>query len=164
MALRLETKPFDLDLGHGVTVTVRPMTAAMQAAARADIERAADKDGAEDLVDELGSEFVLALAIRAIKSWDGVLDMDDKPLPCEADSVRALFEMFPGVMTRFTVAYLERWQSYVAEGNVSPPSPTGSSDKARGGNTARGAKSKGSLARKGRKARTASAARTSSTH
>ena len=76
ISLTLSREPEWLDLTHGVTVLIRPLTAAIFSAARADL-------AADDLIDaeaqEIAAALVKAIARRTILSWDGVGDAAGNP-------------------------------------------------------------------------------------
>lgn len=162
--LQLNAEPRWLDLGRGVRVRVRPLTAAVYHAAksRARAEAAAlyehgaaieDAGGTildlPDLADEhMRSGLVEMLIARnlaryGIEAWEGVgLDDDTGVLhgaPVNPDTLRAFADQ-PGISERFLLTYLEPLISLAAEGNASGPAPNGTS--AAGPSTAKTAKRK----------------------
>lgn len=69
--------------------TVRRVAAASKAAADA-------KDGASHVADpaEAKADSIEVMA-RCSKAWDGFLDRDGNPIPCDADAARTLYTKFP---------------------------------------------------------------------
>jgi hypothetical protein len=121
ISLTLSREPEWLDLTHGVTVLIRPLTAAIFSAARADLE-------AGDLIDaeaqEIAAALVKAIARRTILSWEGVGDADGTPVDPDDATVDALFDLWP-IYEAFNERFIARWLLLGEEGNGSAPSPTG---------------------------------------
>ncbi|SLN77312.1 hypothetical protein [Oceanibacterium hippocampi] len=181
MAIRLNlpTEDYWLDLGQGVRVQVRPLTAAEYQVAqqrsvvkarelgeqRRDIEAAGGKvtglvDSA-DRVDAVGIGAFLfgqALARAGIVAWEGVLGPDgDSALPVTVENVEN-FMRIPSMHTAFVREYLAPLNLVSAEGNGSAPSPSGTG--AAGATIAGGATKRKPRARKAAPARPAKNART----
>ena len=135
--LALPSKPYDIALDHGVTVTVRPCDTAIYEAARAkvarlvrDIGRQQDEaveigarlEGLPDLTDEDARAgfsqalFVAALAQAAVTAWTGVLDAEGKPAPVTDQTIAELMRV-PAMAERFIVAFTRPHADLVAEGN-----------------------------------------------
>lgn len=159
--LDLPTKPYWLDLPHGVRLFVRPLDTAIYEAARqrgmrlakqiiqehAEIQAAggevtglpdfSDQDGILGLSQML---FVQALARSAILRWEGVGDKHGTPVDPTDEAVATLMRIHR-MAEEFTLAYTATHQGLVAEGNVSRPAPNGT--LAAGLNTAEPATKKG---------------------
>nr|BDD47781.1 hypothetical protein 5 [bacterium] len=175
-----QKEPYELDLGVGVKLTVRPLTTALWEPARARAQRRAleVRESLEDVVglgatvagiDDLGDEdvfagfseqlFATALGELVIVSWEGVgAEEGDDAAPVTPDYVAAFMADFT-MKEAFMRKYLVERRALEQEGNGSAPSSPGSS--AKGATTAKTAKTSSSRARKGTKGKTASAARTS---
>lgn len=145
--LDLPTEPRWLDLPHGVRVLVRPLDAAVQAAAQAYAERicremlVAQSDamaaGAAlegfDLSDTdmrtgtIAQLLAIGLARFGIIAWDGVGDENGNPLEMTQASLEA-FGRSP-LSADFVRAYDAPRRRQVAEGNASAPGPNGPSDQ-----------------------------------
>ena len=123
ISLTLSREPEWLDLSHGVTVFIRPLTAAIFSAARADLE-------AGDLIDaeaqEIAAALVKAIARRTILSWEGVGDADGIPVDPDDATIDALFDLWP-IYEAFNERFIARWLLLGEEGNGSAPLPTGTS-------------------------------------
>ena len=147
LRLNLVSEPEWLDLGHGVQVRILPCTSGVMAAARG-------TDAVEALVATAASEAELALVLAkamaaiAILDWEGVGDVDGKPIPVTPEAAAALMDLWP-LFEAFQARYVARGLLLDHEKNVSAPSPNG---------TSAGATATAKPAR--RRARTARAART----
>lgn len=123
ISLTLSREPERLDLTHGVTVLIRPLTAAIFSAARADLD-------ADDLIDaeaqEVAAALVKAIARRTILSWEGVGDAEGAPVEPDDATIDALFDLWP-IYEAFNERFIARWLLLGDEGNGSAPSPTGTS-------------------------------------
>jgi hypothetical protein len=123
ISLTLSREPERLDLTHGVTVLIRPLTAAIFSAARADLE-------ADDLIDaeaqEIAAALVKAIARRTILSWEGVGDAEGNVIEPDETAINALFDLWP-IYEAFNERFIARWLLLGDEGNGSAPSPTGTS-------------------------------------
>ena len=139
----------DIDLGFGVTVTVKPVTTW--------IHRAAAQHSAERMVCELAYEgglieaaggsihdipdlhqregmlglrdqmMLQALARHAIVSWQGIADEDGAALAVTPEAIDALMRDHPTIAARFEAEYLRELGEMYAEGNGSGAAPTGTS-------------------------------------
>lgn len=120
--LNLAREPRTLDLGHGVAVTVLPLTSAMMMAAKDRLAERQKINGMEiraaDLVKELG--------LLAIVDWEGVAGEDGAPAPLTEVSVLALLDLYP-VFSRFNDLFVGPALTLEAEKNASAPSLTGTS-------------------------------------
>ena len=123
ISLTLSREPEWLDLTHGVTVFIRPLTAAIFSAARADLE-------AGDLIDaeaqEIAAALVKAIARRTILSWEGVGDAEGNVIEPDETAINALFDLWP-IYESFNERFIARWLLLSDEGNGFAPSPTGTS-------------------------------------
>ena len=123
ISLTLSREPEWLDLTHGVTVFIRPLTAAIFSAARADLE-------AGDLIDveaqEIAAALVKAIARRTILSWEGVGDAEGNVIEPDETAIDALFDLWP-IYEAFNERFIARWLLLGEEGNGSAPLPTGTS-------------------------------------
>lgn len=157
MAFRIGSMPqgnMTLELPHGVTVAVRPLTTAVWQAARyAEAKAITDLRHGEAVLDELGIDTAMlpdltndaalvglghllrvqALARAAIVSWAGVLGEDGLPVPVSPEAVNALM-LYHDMSEAFAEQYEARMIAILSEGNASGPSPNGIS--AEGPNTA----------------------------
>lgn len=132
LRLDLPREPYRLDLGSGVTVTVRPLDTAVMAAARATVERtlrewredrerlraiASDPSALPDLDDPdaraglAEALLIKALARQAIVAWEGVLAVDgDTPAPVHrprtVGDLMAFWDIADRSLTRYTAAYV----------------------------------------------------------
>ena len=146
LRLDLSNEPRWLDLGHGVRLLVEPLTTAVMMQARRDLARggALDGIGPDDEVEaddgrneELGTAMAMAVALRVIRDWEGVGDVDGQPLPVSEDGIRALMSLWP-IFEAFQLRYLEGYVLLEQEKNGSALSPSGTSAGAR--TTAAGAR------------------------
>ncbi len=123
ISLTLSREPEWLDLTHGVTVLIRPLTAAIFSAARADLE-------ADDLIDaeaqEIAAALVKAIARRTILSWEGVGDAEGNVIEPDETAINALLDLWP-IYEAFNERFIARWLLLGEEGNGSVPLPTGTS-------------------------------------
>ncbi|PZQ97233.1 MAG: hypothetical protein DI533_16300 [Cereibacter sphaeroides] len=117
-----------LDLALGVRVKVEPLTTAIMVAARTDPAVRAIAPGTPD--DSIAVIFAKAIAARAIVDWEGVGDADGAPIPVSPEAIDALLDLWP-IFEKFQTAYVAKGLELEAEKNVSPPSPTGSSEGAK---------------------------------
>ncbi len=112
----------DIDLGHGVTVTVLPLTSAMMMMAKDRLAARRRADGEEirpaDLVKELG--------LLAIVGWEGVAGDDGEPAPVTEVSVSALLDLYP-IFTAFNDLFVGPALTLEAEKNASALSLNGTS-------------------------------------
>ena len=121
----------------------RPLTTALMVAARSDPALRELPAGTSD--DETAVVFARALAERAILDWEGVGDVEGRPVPVTPDGVVALLDVWP-IFERFQLGYVATGVELEAEKNASAPSPSGSTAGAKV--TARPAKKRARTARK----------------
>ncbi len=111
-----------IDLGHGVTVTVLPLTSGMMMMAKDRLAARKRQDGEEiratDLVKELG--------LLAIVGWEGVAGDDGGPATVTEESVSALLDLYP-IFDAFNDLFVGPALTLEAEKNASAPSPNGTS-------------------------------------
>ena len=164
ISLKQQTKPYDIDLPYGVTVTVKPLTtasmAAAQAAARRRVEavesQARDRkesglplDGLPDLDNEgerdgfLQCQVVYELAARHVTAWTGI---EDDP-PVNRDNIIAVMDLYP-VGEQFLQKLTLQQMLLNAAKNASGLSASGTSSQAEGPDTAKDAGKKARPARK----------------
>jgi hypothetical protein len=146
--IRLGTKrePVWLELGNGVRVRLRPFTAVAEMAAQrvAHAYLAGVPAGQEADPDAFQEAWYVELGRRAIDAWEGVLDQDGEPAPCEPDLVEQLLRNFTGMCVNFKHEWIMRVVVLGEEKNVSAPSPNGTS--ATGPSTVQDAAAPSSLA------------------
>ena len=122
--LRLSPDPQWLDLGHGVRLQLLPLTTALMVATRSDpAVQALDADASND---SRAAVFAAALARRAVVDWEGVGDVDGKPLAVSPEGIDALLSLWP-IFEAFNLHYVSPGMLLDAEKNGSAPSPTGTS-------------------------------------
>lgn len=140
-----------LDLGFGVSVTVRPLSTHVYRAALHSSERLARQFAADQgLLETVGGSWedvppphdrdgmagvreqlvLQCLARHAIIAWTGVAGEDDQPAPVTPEAVDALIRDFPPIADRFEALYLLRMNMIATEGNGSGAAPTGISEAA----------------------------------
>lgn len=146
IVLDLPKEPYWIDLPHGVSVRVRPLTTAIYETAREkarrrtreivdDIARVRAAGGAVDGIPDLSdpdaaagfSQLVFAqgLAEAAIFEWKGVFLPDRAtPAPVTPQAVSDLM-MIHGQAEAFVVLYTRTHENLIIEGNASRPSPSG---------------------------------------
>jgi len=121
LRLNLSTEPQWLDLGHGVSLLVEPLTTAVMLAARSDpailaATHVAEDDGAPSN-DDLALIVAKAVARIVVKDWEGVGDAEDKPLPLTPEGIDALLEIWP-IFEAFQTKYIAGALILDAEKNV----------------------------------------------
>jgi hypothetical protein len=140
------TKPYDLDLPYGLTVTVRPLTTPGMAAAQAAARRAVEAierqigerkeaglptDGLPELdvdADRDGfyqSQLIRELAVRHITDWFGI-ELEGGPAPPTSENIGAVMNLYP-VGERFFQEYTLRQVLLNAAKNGSGLSAAGTS-------------------------------------
>jgi len=124
ITLDLANEPRWLDLGHGVSVQVAPLTTTVMIDARDDPAVAGLPEDASDEVVALA--MAKAVARRAILDWDGVGDAEGAPLPVSPEAVDALLDIFP-FFEAFQLRYVTPGFQLEQEKNGSAPSPSGTS-------------------------------------
>ena len=121
LRLNLSTEPHWLDLSHGVSLLVEPLTTAVMLAARSDPAIMATTQGGdvEDSPsnDDLARIVAKAVARIVVKDWEGIGDEDGKPLPITPEGIDALLEIWP-VFEAFQTRYIAGALILDAEKNV----------------------------------------------
>ena len=138
----------DIDLGFGVTVTVKPVTTWVHRAAQHSAERMVRELAYEGgLIEAAGGSIhdipdlhqregmlglrdqmmLQALARHAIVAWQGIADEDGAPLAVTPEAIDALMRDHPAIAARFEAEYLRELGEMYAEGNGSGAAPTGTS-------------------------------------
>ena len=164
ISLKQQTKPYDIELPYGITVTVKPLTtasmAACQAAARRRVEaveaQVRDRkesglplDGLPDLENDeerdgfLQCQVVYELAARHVTAWTGI---EDDP-PVVRDNIIAVMDLYP-VGEQFLQKLTLQQMLLNAAKNASGLSASGISSQAEGPDTAKDAGKKARPARK----------------
>jgi hypothetical protein len=137
-----------LDLGFGVSVTVKPLSFAVWRAASLAAERQAvqvatekglveaaggmisdipdpsDRDGIRGLRDQF---LLQGLGRHAITEWLGVASEDGSPAPVTPEAIDLLILQHPLIAARFEIEYLREIDLLLAEGNASGAAPRGTS-------------------------------------
>ena len=122
--ISLSPEPQWLDLGHGISLQLLPLTTALMVATRSD---PAVQDLAADASnDTRAAVFATALARRAIVDWDGVGDESGTVIAVSPERIDALLSLWP-IFEAFNLLYVSRGMLLDAEKNGSAPSPTGTS-------------------------------------
>jgi hypothetical protein len=140
--------PRTLDLGFGVSVTVKPLSFAVWRAASlaaerqavqvatekglveaaggmiSDIPDAHDRDGIRGLRDQF---LLQGLGRHAITAWSGVAAEDGSPAPVTPEAIDLLILQHPLIAARFEIEYLRELDLLLAEGNASGAAPRGTS-------------------------------------
>ncbi|QLH37707.1 MAG: hypothetical protein HWD60_00065 [Defluviicoccus sp.] len=94
--LDLKREPHWLDLGHGVRLHVRPCTAALMMAARAEVQHTTSAASTTSESAGLRSaELLKALARLAVLDWEGIGDADGEPAPLTDEATDALLDLWP---------------------------------------------------------------------
>jgi len=135
MQIDLEGKALSLRLGT-LTLTCRPCcTALMYAAVAAARDRLQAELAAGQLPDEPAEREgrfralqAAELARRAVTGWEGAKDRQGKPLAFSPETVALAMERHFALADRFLELYAEREDRWMAEGNVSGPSPSGTGE------------------------------------
>lgn len=122
--LDLSREPGWLDLGHGVRLSVLPLTTALMVASRSDARVEALPDSATD--EERAVVFAKAIARRAVTDWDGVGDAQGDPVPVSPEGIDALLDVWP-IFEAFQLAYVAKGLMLEQEKNASAPLPSGTS-------------------------------------
>jgi hypothetical protein len=149
------SKPYEIALPYGLSVTVKPLTTAGMAAAQAAARRAVEAierqarertdaglplDGLPDLATEgerdgfYQAQLIRELAVRHITSWTGI-ELEGGPAPPTPANVAAVMELYP-VGERFFQEFTLRQVLLNAAKNGSGLSAAGTSSPAEGPNTA----------------------------
>lgn len=119
--LNLAREPRTLDLGHGVTVTVVPLSSALMLAAK---DRLAERRKAGE--DIRAIDLIKVIGCLAIMAWDGVADEDGSPAPVSDESVSALLDLYV-ISEKFNEVYVSPALTLEAEKNAFAPSLNGTS-------------------------------------
>jgi hypothetical protein len=138
----------DIDLGFGVTVTVRPVTTWIHRAAQHSAERMVRQLAYEGgLIEAAGGSIhdipdlhkregmlgrrdqltLQALARHVIIEWQGVAGEDGAPVSPTPEVIDALIRDHPAIAASFEVEYLRELTAMYAEGNGSGAAATGTS-------------------------------------
>jgi len=124
LRLDLSNAPHWLELMPDLRVQLTPLTTALMMAARND-------DAVTALPEEVSDEeralvFAKAIARIAILDWEGVGDVDGKPIKPSQVTIDALLDIYP-VFEAFQLRYVSKGLLMDAEKNVSASLPNGSS-------------------------------------
>jgi hypothetical protein len=153
--LAQRSEPHEFVLPYGLTVTVKPLTTAGMAAAKAAARRAVEAierqarerteaglplDGLPDLSTEgerdgfYQAQLIRELAVRHVASWAGV-ELNGGPAPPTPENIAAVMELYP-VGERFFQEFTLRQVLLNAAKNGCGLSAAGISSRAEGPNTA----------------------------
>ncbi|MDR2902491.1 MAG: hypothetical protein LBU87_05225 [Lactobacillales bacterium] len=149
LKLSVKKVPYELDISHGVKVTVRPCTSSVFYEAKAFMnsriaEAAKNFKNAQevgktdpdspDLNDPIKREafadqmLIIGLAIAGITDWSGILEADsDAKAPVTPEKIEELFSNFWLLAENFRQQYCGFQEILEAEKNVSTPAPDGTS-------------------------------------
>lgn len=124
ITLELQKGPDWYDLGHGVRVFARPMTTEVRLVAAEVIGPSEDPAATPGQRRQLA--WAKAIAAEVVEDWEGIGDVAGEPLPVSVEGLSALLDDM-----RFYLAFRDEYLNpallSAAEGNVSAPSPNGSS-------------------------------------
>lgn len=141
-----ERASYDIDIGAGAKLRVRPCTTPVYKAARLRaLRQANDVAQAKGLLEAVGATiydipdqkdreamiglqetFMLqALAVHAVESWDGVVDEAGVRAPVTPAAIEDLVLNYPMASERFEVRYLRHIAETEAEGEGSGSAPSG---------------------------------------
>jgi len=123
--LDLKREPHTLDLGHGVTVTVAPLTSALLMAARHDPAINAPSSENSTTTDR-ALALIKAVGRLGIIGWEGVGDADGNPVQPSPERIDALLDLYP-IAEAFERLYLGPALLLDAEKNALSPLPSGTS-------------------------------------
>ena len=164
ISLKQPSKPYDIELPYGITVTVKPLTTASMAACQATARRRVEAveaqvrdrkesglplDGLPDLENDeerdgfLQCQVVYELAARHVTAWTGI---EDDP-PVIRDNIIAVMDLYP-VGEQFLQKLTLQQMLLNAAKNASGLSASGISSQAEGPDTAKDAGKKARPARK----------------
>ena len=153
--LAQRSKPYEIALPYGLSVTVKPLTTAGMAAAQAAARRVLEAierqvrerteaglalEGLPDLSTEgerdgfYQAQLIRELAIRHITTWTGV-ELEGGPAPPAPENIAAVMELYP-VGERFFQEFTLRQVLLNAAKNGSGLSAAGTSSRAEGPNIA----------------------------
>ena len=124
--LDLKREPYPLDLGHGVTVTVAPLTSALLMAARHDPAVNAPPTDSPTATADRTLALVKAVGRLGILAWEGIGDVEGNVIEPNPERIDALLDLYP-IAESFERFYLGPALLLDVEKNVSPPSPNGTS-------------------------------------
>ena len=138
--LDLPQEPYWLDLPFGVRIKVRPLDAALFAAAttlaadtlartRPDFVRAIEAGNSAQAVSDgvWAATLTTALATLTILDWTGVIDDESGPCPPDAAFIEHVFQRNWMIALEFHRLYVLQAEGLVAEGEDCAPAPNGSS-------------------------------------
>ena len=164
ISLKQPSKPYDIELPYGITVTVKPLTTASMAACQATARRRVEAveaqvrdrkesglplDGLPDLENDeerdgfLQCQVVYELAARHVTAWTGI---EDDP-PVTRDNIITVMDLYP-VGEQFLQKLTLQQMLLNAAKNGSGLSASGISSQAEGPDTVRDAGKKARPARK----------------
>lgn len=124
LRLDLSATPQWLVVAPGVRLRLLPLTTALMAAARSDpAVRAVAESGDND---RQAITLAKAVARRAVLEWEGVGNAEGEPIEATSEGIDALLDLWP-VFERFQLDYVAKGLLLDQEGNVSAPSPSGTS-------------------------------------
>jgi hypothetical protein len=124
LRLDLSAAPVWLDVAPGVRLRLSPLTTAMMAAARSD---PAVRNVAEGEDRDLQAiTLAKAVARRAVIDWEGIGNAEGNPIAPSPEGIDALLDLWP-VFEAFQLGYVAKGLLLAQEGNVSAPSPSGTS-------------------------------------
>jgi hypothetical protein len=124
LRLDLSATPQWLVVAPGVRLRLLPLTTALMAAARSDPAVRAVAESTDN--DRQAITLAKAVARRAVLEWEGVGNEEGEPIEATAEGIDALLDLWP-VFERFQVDYVAKGLLLDQEGNVSAPSPSGTS-------------------------------------
>lgn len=134
LRLDLTAGPRWIDILPGVRFEVLPMTTTMMIEAQRSLPKGVDAvevlDEPAVMTTEQQVAFAKAIAQRAVIAWEGVVGIDGKPIKITPEGVAAAIDKV-AVFSAFQVRYVTPGMTEADEGNVSAPSPTGTSAAAR---------------------------------
>ncbi len=150
LRLKINKKPYWLDLGYGVKVKVKPCTsavfyeakaymnsklAALAKEYKANQEAGIANDTTADIENPVKREtmadkyLLIGLGIAGILEWTGVLEAEeDKAAPLIESKIDELFSNFWAVAENFRHQYCGLQEVLAAEKNASTPVPSGTSE------------------------------------
>jgi hypothetical protein len=124
------------EVRYGLRLVARDFDAADELAAQYEAARKVREKrdaGRPTTPDDYHAETSIAFAKRMIVGWEGVVDSAGEPVPVTPDSLDKVIRKLPGVASDFYTAFYTRFNRWSAEGNASPPSPSGTGELAPSG-------------------------------
>lgn len=92
LKLDLKREEYWLDLGHGVKVSVLPLSTALVMSARTEAAKSPFTDESEGM---RAARFIRELALRSLLDWEGVYDEKGELAKFEDDNIYALMDLWP---------------------------------------------------------------------